>query len=70
MKKRSDLLTWNGTGVMSSSSYLCDILTQGDIHIFGIAENWLFPNNIHFSGHLSSDFNFHAVCYRDLNILL
>ena len=43
-----NVLTWNVTGVMSTASYLCDILTDGNIDICGISEHWLLPNNLHF----------------------
>lgn len=26
-----DVITWNVTGVMSSSSYLCDVITEGKL---------------------------------------
>jgi len=55
--------------VMSSASYLCDILNQGEIDICGISEHWLNPSNKHFLGCLFSDYNYHAVCDNRLNIV-
>ena len=69
MSNSLKVITWNVTGVMSSASYLCDILTQGEIDICGISEHWLLPSNKHFLGCLSSDYNDHAVCDIDLTLL-
>lgn len=67
MNKELNIISWNITGVMSSASCLCDILTEGEIDICGISEHWLYPHNIHFLGSISSDFNYHAVCDSDLS---
>jgi len=48
MSNALKVITWNVTGMMSSASYLCDILTQGEIDICGISEHWLLPSNKHF----------------------
>ena len=44
------LLTWNATGLISSSSYLCDSLKNHDIDFCGISEHYIT----------------HVVCDRDL----
>jgi len=54
------------TGVMASASYLCDVITQGEIDICGISEHWLSPNNLYFLDTISNDYNYHAVCDNDL----
>jgi len=61
-----DVITWNVTGVMSSSSYLCDVITEGKIDICGISEHWLYPHNMFFLDCISSDYNCHGVCDKDL----
>jgi len=68
MSVNLNFLTWNVTGVMSTASYLCDILTDGNIDICGISEHWLLPNNLHFLGCISSDYRYHAVCDKDVNV--
>ena len=42
------LCTWNVTGIMSSASYLCDLLTAGEIDVCGISEHWLTLDNLFF----------------------
>ena len=42
---------------MSSASYLSDILTEGDIDVFGLSEHWLTPNNLFLMDSISSDFD-------------
>lgn len=51
-------ITWNVTGVMSSASYLCDILSEGDIDICGISEHWLTVNNMYFLGSINSKYDY------------
>ena len=34
------VITWNVTGLMSSASYLSDILTEGNIDVCGLSEHW------------------------------
>jgi len=48
MNNASNILTWNVAGVMCSASYLCDVITQGDIDICGISEHSFSPNNLYF----------------------
>ncbi|WAR05698.1 hypothetical protein MAR_021067 [Mya arenaria] len=59
-----NIVTWNITGLLSNVSYLSDLLNEGRIDIIGICEHWLYPHNMHFL----NDYNFHAVCDKDLNI--
>ena len=60
------LLTWNATGLISSSSHLCDSLKNHDIDFCGISEHYLYPQNVHFINSLISDYRTHVVCDRDL----
>ena len=43
-----NVLSWNATGIMSSSTYLCDTLVQRNIDICGISEHWLYEKDLHF----------------------
>jgi len=56
------VITWNVTGLMSSASYLSDILTEGDIDVCGLSEHWLTPNNLFFMDSISSDFDYFGKC--------
>ena len=60
------LFTWNATGLISSSSYLCDSLRNHDIDFCGLSEHYLFPQNVRFIDSLISDYRTHVVCDRDL----
>ncbi|WAR25282.1 hypothetical protein MAR_010986 [Mya arenaria] len=42
-----NVLTWNVTGIFSSSSYLSDVLIEKNVHICGLSEHWLYPHNLH-----------------------
>lgn len=50
------LMTWNVTGIMSSSSYLCDILQSDRIDICGISEHWLYEHDHHFMDCINSQY--------------
>ena len=60
------LMTWNATGIMSSSSYLCDVLSGKDIDICGLAEHWLYENDLIFLDQINSSYKCHAVSDFDL----
>lgn len=60
------LMTWNATGIMSSSSYLCDVLSDKDIDICGLAEHWLYEKDLIFLDQLNSSYKCHAVSDFDL----
>ncbi|MES9884072.1 MAG: reverse transcriptase family protein [Sedimenticola sp.] len=49
-------MTWNATGIMSSSSYLCDVLTNESVDVCGVSEHWLFEYNIHFMNGINSNY--------------
>ena len=63
-----NIMSWNATGIISSSSYLCDTLLDQNIDICGISEHWLFPSNVHFLESLTSRYNVYAKCDNDLTI--
>ena len=50
------ILTWNATGIMSSSAYLSSILESRDIDICGISEHWLLERDSHFLSSIHSNF--------------
>ena len=62
------LLTWNATGIMSSSSYLCDTLSSKNIDIFGLSEHWLYEKDLIFLDHINSSYKSHAVSDFDLKL--
>ena len=43
-----NFMTWNTTGIMSSSSYLSDALHDHSIYFCGISEHWLYHKDLHF----------------------
>ncbi len=61
-------MTWNATGIMSSSSYLCNLLRTRKIDICGISEHWLSESNVHFFDSLSNNSRCHVVCDSSLAI--
>ena len=61
-------MTWNATGIMSSCSYLCDTLNEHSIDICGIAEHWLYEQDLHFLNSIDNMYCSHAV--SDYGLLL
>ena len=61
-------MTWNATGIMSSSSYLCDALNENCIDICGIAEHWLFEKDLHFLNSIDNMYCSYAV--SDFSLLM
>ncbi len=61
-----NILTWNASGLMSSSSYLCDVLEKYNVDICGIAEHWLRSTDLHFFDEFDSNYLSYAVSDRDL----
>ena len=59
-------MTWNATGVMSSSSYLSDCLSSKIIDICGLAEHWLYEKDLIFLYQINSNYICHAVSDFDL----
>ena len=60
------LMTWNATGIMSSSSYLYDVLSCKDIDICGLAEYWLYEKDSIFLHQINSSYTCHSVSDPDL----
>lgn len=58
----------NVTGLMSSSSYLCDLLQDRSIDICGISEHWLSAHNSHFINSINSNYKSYIVCDNSSNI--
>lgn len=56
------MITWNVSGIMSCAPHVSDILNEGCVDIFGIAEHWLSPHNIHFLDSIHPLYNYHAIC--------
>ena len=61
-------MTWNATGVMSSCTYLCEALNEYSVDICGIAEHWLYEQNLHFLNAIDNKYCSHAV--SDFSLLL
>ena len=66
MNEHLNLMTWNATGMMSSSSYIVDILTYKKVDILGISEHWLREIDLHFLDQLHSSYKSFSVCDSDL----
>lgn len=62
------IVTWNATGIMSSASYLCDLLQKYStcIDICGLSEHWLFNHNKSFLSSISNEYIAHVKCHSDL----
>ena len=50
------LLTWNATGLMSSSVYLSDLLQKNNIDVCGVSETWLYPWDGHFVNSIHTNY--------------
>ena len=61
-----NLMSWNATGIMSSSSYLCNCLEEHNIDVCGISEHWLTQTNSHFLNDINSSYNYICVCDENL----
>jgi len=61
------MCTWTVTGIMSSASYLCDLLTDGEIDICGISEHWLTLDYLFFLDTIISDYDYFAACDENVN---
>ena len=59
-------MTWNATGIMSSSSYLSDCFLSKNIDICGLSEHWLYEKDLIFLNQINSNYNCHAVSDFDL----
>ena len=67
LQQTLNILSWNATGIMSSSTYLTNILAQRNIDICGISEHWLYKKDLMFFDKLDSSYKSHAVADISLN---
>lgn len=63
-----NIVSWNATGIMSSMTYLCNLLFHRNIDICGISEHWLFEKDLHFLEQVDSNYRSHAVSDASLQI--
>ena len=64
-----NIATWNATGVMSSASYVSDLLMKENVYILGLSEHyWLYQHNLHFLQAINSSYNCFGICDHDLDI--
>ncbi len=54
--KLLNIMSWNATGIMSSSSYLCDVLQKLNIDFCGISEHWLMDKTNDFLNMLDNNY--------------
>ena len=59
-------MTWNATGIMSSSSYLSDALNEHSVDFCGISEHWLYNKDLHFLDKINNNYISHATSDKDL----
>ena len=58
-----NFMTWNATGIMSSSSYLSDALHDHSIDFCGISEHWLY---LHFLDKINNNYISYGTVDKDL----
>ncbi|MES9879758.1 MAG: reverse transcriptase family protein [Sedimenticola sp.] len=63
-----NIMTWNATGIVSSSSYLASVLSTETIDFCGLSEHWLYPNNTHFLDKIDNNYKSFAISDSDLYI--
>ncbi len=61
-----NLMTWNVSGIMSSSAYLCEVLESKSVDICGLSEHWLYEHDLHFFNRLDSGYKSYAIADSDL----
>ena len=61
-----NVMTWNATGIMSSSSYLSDALNEHSVDFCGISEHWLYNKDLHFLDKINNNYISHATSDKDL----
>ena len=69
ISKRLNLFSWNASGIMSSSSYLCNSLSKCSIDICGISEHWLSNSNIHLIDAIDNNYKSHVVTEWNTSII-
>lgn len=63
-----NILCWNATGIMSSSTYLCNILNEKAIDICGISEHWLYEKDLYFLNEIDNNYHSYAVSDAALSL--
>ena len=63
-----NFMSWNVTGLMSSSTYLCDALENKHIDFCGVAEHWLFDHNLHFFRSINNNYKAFAITDQSLKL--
>ena len=63
-----NFMTWNATGIMSSASYLNELLNVHNIDICGISEHWLYPENVCFLETIHVNYDFTATVDNDSSV--
>ena len=61
-----NFMTWNATGIMSSSSYLSDALHDHSIDFCGISEHWLYHKDLHFLDKINNNYISYGTADKDL----
>ena len=61
-----NVISWNATGIMSSSPYLCNTLNLKSIDICGISEHWLYEKDLNFLNEIDNNYISYAVSDNDL----
>lgn len=56
------ILSWNATGIMSSSTYFSDTFNEKHIDIYDILEHWLYEKDLPFLTATATE----ATLYRTL----
>ena len=65
---RFNLMSWNVTGLSSSSSYLADGLTKFSVDFCGLCEHWLYDKDLHFLCKINSAYSSFAVSDSSLRV--
>ena len=53
-----NLMTWNSTGIMSSSTHLGEVLSVYSVHICGVSDHWLYRKDmdLHFLQSINNNY--------------
>jgi hypothetical protein len=63
-----NIATWNATGIISSGSYLNELLLLHDIDVIGISEHWLYRSDLHFLNSINTNYTSFSVSDPDLDL--
>lgn len=61
-----NIATWNCTGIMSSASYLNDLMINNDLDICGISEHWLYEYDLNFLNCINGNYTSYSISDPDL----